>query len=305
MLVYIKLLAATMFWGGTFTAGRIVSRDIPPFSAAFLRFFIATICLVYLVRKLEGRLPEINSGQIIQVILLGLTGVFAYNVFFFTGLQTVEAGRAAVIVATNPILIALAAAFLFKESLGIFKMIGIVLSVSGAILAITRGEPLHLLDQVVTVGDLAIAGCVLSWAAYSILGKYSMSRLSPHAAVTYSCIAGTLALFVPAMNEGLFSYIHAAPVLVWGCLIYLGYFGTVLGFTWYYQAVKDIGPSKASVFINFVPLFAIAIGFVFLGESIDVTLIIGAFMVSSGVYLANKAGIKIRKSTDNSHKELV
>ena len=288
MLVYVKLLLATMFWGGTFTAGRIVSQHLPPFSAACLRFFIATLCLVYLVRKLEGGLPSINPGQVIQVVILGMAGVFAYNVFFFTGLQTVEAGRAAVIVATNPIFIALLAALLFKESLGIFKIMGILLSVSGAILAITRGHPFHLLSEVVSMGDLAIAGCVLSWAAYSILGKYSMSRLSPQAAVTYSCIAGTLALFVPAMGEGLFTFVRTVPLVVWGCLVYLGYFGTVLGFTWYYQAVKSIGPSRASLFINFVPLFAIVIGFILLGESVDLSLIIGGLMVSSGVYLANR-----------------
>lgn len=288
MLVYIKLLLATMFWGGTFTAGRIVSKHMPPFSAAFLRFLIATVCLVYLVRKLEGGLPRINPGQVVQVILLGLTGVFAYNVFFFTGLQTVEAGRAAVIVATNPIFISLLAAMLFKEPITVFKVMGIVLSVFGAILAITRGYPLHLLNEAVSMGDLAIAGCVASWAAYSILGKYSMSRLSPQAAVTFSCIAGTLALFIPALKEGLFSFIPAVPLIVWACLLYLGYFGTVLGFTWYYQAVKSIGPSKASIFINFVPLFAIVIGFIFLNESIDISLIIGAVMFSSGVYIANR-----------------
>ncbi len=292
MLVYVKLLLATMFWGGTFTAGRIVSQHMPPFSAAFFRFLIATFCLVYLVRKLEGGLPRINSGQVVQVILLGLTGVFAYNFFFFTGLQTVEAGRAAVIVATNPIFISILAALLFKESLGVFKVIGIFLSVSGAILAITRGHPFHLLNEVISMGDLAIAGCVASWAAYSILGKYSMSRLSPQAAVTYSCIAGTLALFIPAMGEGLFSFILTVPLIVWGCMIYLGYFGTVLGFTWYYQAVKNIGPSRASVFINFVPLFAIVIGFVLLREPVDPSLIIGALMVSSGVYIANRTRLR-------------
>ena len=282
-----------MFWGGTFSAGRVVSQHLPPFSASFLRFFIATVCLVYLVRKMEGRLPKINSGQIVQVIFLGLTGVFAYNAFFFTGLQTVEAGRAAVIVATNPIFIALLAALLFRDPLGLSRVFGILLSVFGAVLAITRGHPLHVLDQMISLGDLAIAGCVASWAAYSILGKYSMARLTPQAAVTYSCIAGTLALLIPAVGEGLLVSIIDIPLSVWGCLIYLGYFGTVLGFTWYYQAVKEIGPARASLFINFVPLFAIAAGYIFLQEAVDISLVIGAVMVSSGVYLANRTRPKV------------
>nr|WP_045211380.1 DMT family transporter [Desulfonatronovibrio magnus] len=294
MLIYIKLILATMFWGGTFTAGRLVSQHVPPFSAAFLRFLIASACLVYLVRTLEGRLPGLDRGQFLQIFFLGMTGVFAYNVFFFYGLQTVEAGRAAVIVATNPIFIALLSALMFKESLGSLKIAGIFLSVSGAVLAITRGQPFHVLDQVISTGDLAIAGCVLSWAAYSIMGKYSMSRLSPHSAVTFSCITGTVALFPPAVHEGLFQYVTTAPFAVWGCLAYLGYFGTVLGFTWYYEAVKSIGPSRASVFINFVPLFAVFIGFIILKESLDYSLLAGAVMVSCGVYLANRQSFKTK-----------
>ncbi|MFW5730280.1 MAG: DMT family transporter [Desulfonatronovibrionaceae bacterium] len=302
MLIYFKLLLTAMFWGGTFAAGRIVSQHLSPYSAAFLRFCIASACLLYLVRKFEGSLPRVNRFQVIQVILLGMTGVFAYNVFFFTGLQTVQAGRAAVIVATNPIFIALLAALLFKEKLSVYKISGILLSVSGAVLAITRGQPFHLLSQVISPGDLAIAGCVASWAVYSILGKYSMTSLSPHAAVAYSCVAGTLALFFPAASQDLFTNITSLPLTVWGCLIYLGYFGTVLGFTWYYQGVKSIGPSRASVFINFVPLFAIAGGFLVLGEPVDPSLIAGAAMVSTGVYLTNRA-IRSRKNLPKTGTE--
>lgn len=290
MKTYLKLLCTSMFWGGTFVAGRLVSRELPPFSAAFLRFAIASICLVVLVRIYEGGLPRLHGRQFLPIFVLGMSGIFAYNVLFFTGLQTVEAGRAAVIVATNPIFIALLAALFFKEALGLARVIGIALSVCGAVLAITGGHPLALFNQVLTWGDLAIFGCVASWVTYLLVGKVMMQNLSPHAAVTYSCLVGTALLLPFALAEGLITHLQLIPWTLWVALLYLGMFGTVLGFTWFYQGVKEIGPSRAAVFINFVPIWAILSGFLILGESLDLTLILGAAMVSSGVYLTNSKG---------------
>ncbi len=129
MLVYVKLILTAIFWGGTFIAGRVVAKDVGPFSAAFFRFFIASIFLVLFTYKIEGKLPVLKKGQIFPVFLLGMTGVFLYNVFFFKGLKIIHAGRAAVIIAGNPILITLFSAYFFKEKLSLIKVIGIILSV--------------------------------------------------------------------------------------------------------------------------------------------------------------------------------
>lgn len=277
-----------MFWGGTFVAGRVVAQHVPPFSAAFLRFAIASACLVILVRIYEGGLPKLHRNQLLPVLILGLSGIFAYNVLFFIGLKSVVAGRAAIIVATNPIFVAVLAAMIFKEALGSKRILGIVLSVCGAVLAITDGNPLALLSQAVSWGDLAMFGCVASWVTYLLVGKVMMKNLSPHAAVTYSCLVGTILLLPFSLGEGLPHYLLSSPWFVWLALIYLGVFGTVLGFTWFYQGVKDIGPSRAAVFINFVPVWAIISGFLVLSEPLCPALVLGAIMVGSGVYLTNQ-----------------
>jgi drug/metabolite transporter (DMT)-like permease len=81
-LIYVKLLLTAVFWGGTFIAGRAIAGSVEPFSAAFLRFAIASILLVLLTLRTEGRLPALGRGQIFPLILAGMTGVFAYNAFF-------------------------------------------------------------------------------------------------------------------------------------------------------------------------------------------------------------------------------
>jgi drug/metabolite transporter (DMT)-like permease len=74
----------------------------------------------------------------------------------------------------------------------------------------------------------------------------------------------------------------------WLSIVYLGIFGTCLGFVWYYEGIKQIGPAKSAVFINFVPISAVIMSFFLLGETVDASLLIGAALVLSGIYLTNR-----------------
>lgn len=286
-LTYIKLLLTAIFWGGTFIAARAIANHIDAFSAAFLRFTIASATLLAVVWKMNGGLPKLHKNQILPIFLLGMTGIFAYNFCFFKGLQFIGAGRAALIVATNPIFITLLAAVFFREKLSWTRMFGIVLSVFGAVVVITRGSLSAILNNPLGQGELYIFGCVLSWVAYSLIGKRLMNNLSPLIAVSYSSVVGTIALFIPAYFHGVLQHLSHYSALDWTALAYLGLFGTVLGFLWYYQGIKSIGPSKASQFINFVPISAIILAYFILDEAMTFSLFAGAVLVITGVYLTN------------------
>ncbi|UCF64768.1 MAG: DMT family transporter, partial [bacterium] len=93
--VRLKLFLTAIFWGGTFIAGRIVTRHMGPFSAAFLRFLIATIFLFLMIWKTERKISLLSYRQFLLLALLGISGIFAYNYFFFSGLKLIHAGRAA------------------------------------------------------------------------------------------------------------------------------------------------------------------------------------------------------------------
>jgi drug/metabolite transporter (DMT)-like permease len=287
MIIYLKLILMAFFWGGTFVVGRTLAQTVGPFAAAFFRFVFASIFLVLLLRRAEGRLTWPEKSQIIPVIFLGLTGALLYNFFFLKGLKIIEAGRASVIIANNPIIIALFSAYFFKERLNLVKVIGIIISVGGAIVVISRGRVFEVFQGGLGLGEVYIFCCVASWVAFSLVGKTVMDDLSPLRSVTCTSVAGTLFLAPPAFLEGGFGFLDYAPV-EWAMIFYLGFFGTVLGFLWYYQGIQKIGPTRAGLFINFVPISAILLAFIFLGEPITVSLLAGTVMVSSGVYLTNR-----------------
>lgn len=292
---YIKLFLTAFFWGGTFIAGKMIAGTVHPFCASFLRFAIASFFLIVLTRRIHGTLPVPCVKQIGWILVLGATGVFAYNFFFFTGLGYINAGRASLIIATNPILISLFSTILFKEKMNPVKIIGLILSVTGAMVVISNGDLSTVARLNFGKGEILIGGCVLSWVTYSLIGRIVMNGLPPVAAVCYSSIAGTVFLSIPAVYYNIGKDILQYRSLDWLSLFYLGFFGTVLGFWWYYEGIEKIGPAKASVFINFVPVSAIILSFFILNESISLSLLSGGIMVISGVYLTNASTIILNR----------
>ncbi len=291
--VYIKLVFVALFWGGTFTAGRIVTHALPGLQMipAAGRFAVACLLLLPLAYKLEGGLPRLTRAQLLATFSLGATGIFLYNICFFAALARMPAGRSALFVALNPIVTALALALFFRERLGIGKWLGIAIAFIGAAIIITRGDllgALHDLSQSIGAGELLMFCAISAWAAYTIIGRHALKGLSPVAATTYAALWGLLLLAGGAAFE--WPALDAARITwqVIAAIVYLGAFGTVIGFIWYYEGIKAIGPARTAVFNNLVPVFGIALGALLLREPILISMLVGGVLVIIGVSLANR-----------------
>jgi drug/metabolite transporter (DMT)-like permease len=290
-LVYAKLVFVTLFWGGTFIAGRFLAQSVPLLTAATGRFAVAVVLLLVLAWKKEGGLPRLDKSQLIGTAALGLTGIFLYNACFFAALARMPAGRTALFVALNPIVTALASAVLFRERLGAVKWLGIVIALSGATIIITRGDlagVLHDVSQSIGAGELLMFCAITSWAAYTLIGRSMLKGLTPIAATTYAAMWGLAFLAAGAAFE--FSSVDWSKFgwQVWAAIFYLGAFGTVIGFVWYYEGVKAIGPSRTAVFNNLVPAFGITLAALLLGEPILVSMVAGGVLAVIGVTLTNR-----------------
>jgi drug/metabolite transporter (DMT)-like permease len=289
--VYVKLVFVALFWGGTFIAGRILAQAVPHMIAASGRFAVACLLLLPLAYKLEGGLPKLNRSQLMATFALGVTGIFIYNLCFFAALSRLPAGRTALFVALNPIVTALALAVLFRERLSGRKWAGIATAFVGAAIIITRGDPMsavHDISQSIGTGELLMFCAISGWAAYTIIGRHALKGLSPIAATTYASLWGLLllscgaALELPSLDTSRFTWQVVAAI------IYLGAFGTVIGFIWYYEGVKAIGPARTAVFNNLVPVFGITLSALLLQEPILISMAIGGALVIAGVTLTNR-----------------
>ena len=288
---YLFLTMAALFWGGTFVAGRQLAPLLDPLPAAFLRFLLASLLLLGWVLHEQRKLTAITMRQLFAVSLLGLTGVFAYNLFFFAGLHTVEAGRASLIIAANPVIIALASSWLFRDHLGLVRGLGIVVSVSGAMVVIGRGDIPALLESGIGTGEWYMLGCVFSWVAYTLIGKRVLHGMSALLAVCYSSVSGTLLLGLAVFAQGGIPLQALTNPEVWLYIGYLAIFGTVLAFVWFYKGVHALGPARAGQFINLVPVSGVCLGALLLGEPLTRSLLFGGLLVLFGLWLTNRRGL--------------
>ncbi|MYN01132.1 EamA family transporter [Pseudoduganella sp. DS3] len=290
-MIYLKLIACTLIWGGTFIAGHIVSNALPPLTAAAIRFSIAGALLLVLAWQREGGLPRLSMQQLGATAALGLTGIFLYNFCFFSALGQMEASRSALFIAINPIVTALAAAAVLRERLTWRKWAGIGIAFVGAALLITRGEPLaamHDISQSIGVGELMMLGAVTCWAAYTLVGRAALKGLTPIAATTYASLWGLGFLLLASARELPGVAWTSLGWQVWASVTYLGAFGTVVAFVWWYEGVKALGPARTAVFNNLVPVFGVSLAAVMLGEQVLASMVAGGLLVAAGVTITNR-----------------
>lgn len=287
--VYLKLVAAMLSWGGTWVAGRVVAQAVgTPIAAAAARFTLAALVLgAVLLAKGE----PIGAGSLQRawrpILGLALTGVFFYNLCFFYGLKHVEAGRGALVVALNPVVVATLAWWLGGERARPPAVLGAVLAFVGCLTVIGNGDPLALLAGRIGLGEVLLLGCVVCWTAYTFVGRRATRLVSALAATFWSCVLGAVLLWAAALATGGIDWAQWSPS-VWAAVAFLGVFGTAIGFTWYTDAVRVLGAARAAMFINLVPLAAVLMAALALGEAFPPSVALGGAAVLAGVWLTTR-----------------
>ncbi|KWO14728.1 hypothetical protein WM27_30130 [Burkholderia ubonensis] len=291
--IYVKLTLVALFWGGTFIAGRVLAASLPATTAATGRFAIAALLLAGLTWKVEGRLPRLSGRQLLATFALGVTGIFLYNLCFFAALARMPAGRTALFVALNPIATAILLSAVFRERLAPSRWAGIALALFGALVVISRGQLVMVvtdLHSTFGAGERYMLCAVVSWAAYTVIGRYALDGLSPLVSTTYATLWGLVLLIGASLLD---THAGATAPLTWqtvGAMSYLGAVGTVVAFVWYSQGIRALGPARTAVFTNLVPVFGVLLSVVLLGESLTSSMLAGGVLVIAGVMLTNRVG---------------
>lgn len=286
--VTIELVLCMALWGGSWIAGRVVGETIEALPAAFLRYVIASITLVAMVRVAHGRIPRLPRALVGRVVFLGATGILGYSTFFFEGLRHIPAARAALVVACTPVAISVVSAVVYREHFGPLRVLGTLTALAGVSIVIAGGDPRTLLQGGFGHGDLMILGCVVSWTSYSIGGRAVMRTLDPLSSVMWSAIAGTLLMLPLAVLLGIGEAVRDARPIDWANLVFLGAGATAVAYLWYYRAIAVAGPSRTAVFINTVPVFATIGAWWLLDEAVGPSLLVGGAMVVSGVAMTHR-----------------
>ncbi len=285
---YVRLVAVPAIWGGTFIAGRIVALAVPAAVGALLRYLVAVVALLAAARWLEGGLPRLTRRQALGTLLLGATGIYAYNLFFLGALARLPASRTSLIIALNPIVTIAAASLLMGERLSPRRWLGVAVALAGVWIVVSRGDVWAVAAGALGPGEWLMFGGVCAWAAYTLIGRRVLAGLTPLAATTYASLWGT-ALLAATAAPALASLEIAAltgPVVL--SVLYLGVLGTAVAFVWYYQAVQRLGAARTVIFNNLVPVFGATFGVLLLDEPLLPSMVVGGLVAVGGVMLVTR-----------------
>lgn len=281
--IYLIMILVPLIWSSNFIIGKVLIRDLPPFTITCARFGVSLVILM-IILKAGGLLRRPGRDLILPLVLLGLSGVFAFNTVLYIGLKYTTAVNSTIINAFSPISVAIVSSFWLGDRLAARQLAGLLLSFLGVAVIAARGSTGVLLSLSFNPGDVMVFLDTLVWAFYTVLGKKVMARLTPLETTAYANLAGVLFL-LPAM---FLEWGGTAPAFGQGQvlgLIYLGIFASVLAFLGWNKGVLEIGPARAAAFYNLIPVYAALLAFIFLGENLFFYHLAGGLMVLSGVCL--------------------
>lgn len=276
--------AIAFSWGGTWVVAKAAVLTVPPLELSAIRFAIVAVVLIAACRVM--RIP-LGTRHLGAVVLAGVAGIGGYNALVFVALTTAPASDGALIVPTMvPVLTALVAISI-GERLTRAKIAGFAVSSAGAALVIAGAQGIggsFSADRL--VADLMTLGGALCWAVYGVAGRVAMRDRSPAAQVALTSLVGAAALFPLGFLEHGYADVPAWPFDAWLGIGYLVAFGTIVGFVLFYWAVRRFGAGIGAMSSYMVPVAALLLAFVFLGERPDPLQLVGGAVILLGVRLA-------------------
>lgn len=283
------LILATLLWGGNFVIGRAVAGDIPPITLAFLRWCVAFIVFLPIAYSRVKREWHMIKANWPAVIVMAITGVACFNTLVYIGVYYTTSINASLMNSSTPIIIYILSFIFLKERLSKFQLIGTALSLAGVVFILSKGSLETLLSFSFNKGDLIVLIAVFCWGVYSLLVKQYAGRLPGYSTFLVTIALGVMMLLPFTIYELMTTSVE----IVWspstiGAILYVGIIASIVAFLSWNNGVVALGANKASIYLNFIPLFAAIFAVLFLDEDLLLAQLIGGLAVICGVLLANK-----------------
>ena len=286
--VTVLLVLTALFWAGNTVAGQLAVGHVRPFQLVFLRWImVASVLWALYGREVRAHWPVIRP-RLGALALLAFVGFTAFNILFYIASESTSAVNIGILQGAMPGLVLVGTVLAYRTRVTAVQIGGVVLTMIGVILIATRGDPASLLTEAVNRGDaLMLVACVL-YAAYTVALR-NRPAMPGAAFFTLLAVFAALTSLPPAIGEALLTEGYAAPTMQgWLVTLYVAIFPSCLAQLFFLRGVDAIGPGRAGVYINLVPVFAAFLAIVLLGQ--DFAWYHGAALVFvlGGVWLAQR-----------------
>lgn len=284
---YLVLIVAALCWGGNAVAGKLAVGHVSPMVLTFLRWVLAVSIIVAIsLPQLKRDWPVVKT-RLPYFFVLGAVGYTCFNAALYTALNYTSAINAAVIQAVIPMVIFIFNFVLFRTKVFAGQVIGFVLTIFGVALLASRGDLMSLVRLQFNPGDAIMLLAVLAYAIYTVILRWKP-------AVDWRTLmaipaAAALITSVPLMLWEVSKEIAIWPdAKGWVITVYTALFPSLVAQIFFIKGVETIGPNRAGLFINLIPVFGTFLSVLIIGETLHSYQIVALLLALGGIAVAER-----------------
>ena len=283
------LVLATFCWSGNFIVGKLATLyEIPPLTLNDFRWISVWFILVpFTYKEIFENLPYIKKNWLV-ISFMGVITISTFNSVVYFALNYTQVINAVLMLAAIPAATIVLSSLMKIEETNIFQLLGLVLSIIGIGSIISNGDIQKIIALDFNKGDIWMLVCVITWSLYSTLLKKNNFKFSQFTLIQLMVSVGILFLIPQFFYEksiGLELNFNKNFYLI---LIYVAIFPAIAAYYFWQKGVAIIGPNRASMFIQLMPLFSAIMAIIFFEEIFELYHFVGAIFILSGIYLSNK-----------------
>jgi len=283
------LILCALCWSGNFIVGKFATLyEVPPLTLNFFRWLIVWFILFPFTIKDILQNKELVKKKFLSLLIMSVTSISIFNSVVYYSLNFTQVLTGVLMISTIPVLIIFISNLFRVENISKFQIIGVILSMLGVLIIITKSDFYKLIHLDLNKGDLWLIVAMISWAVYSTMLKSFKSSLSSLSFIQIIVTIGLVFLF----PQFLFEYFSGQrinlniPVML--TIAYVVLFAGLGAYLLWNGAISIIGPSRSGVFLHLMPVFTSFMAIFLLNETLMNFHIIGAIIIIFGIYLSSK-----------------
>lgn len=284
---YVFLLLTMLGWAGNAIVGKFAVGHIGPLSLSGGRWTLALLLVVAISIPQIRRDWPVAKRHLPLLLGLGVVGFAAFNALLYTALTYTSAINCVIEQAGIPGIIFIANFVLFRTKVSIAQIIGFSLTLLGVGLTATNGSLSSIGGIELNIGDAMMLIAAFLYAAYTVALRWkpAIHWKTLMAAASLGAVLACMPLVAGEVAAGNFI---APDAIGWAAIVYTGLIPSLMAQVFYVKGVELIGPNRAGLFLNAVPIFGVLLSVVFLGEPLHDFHLVAIAMVLSGIVIAER-----------------
>lgn len=300
---YLLLTLAVLFWSGNFIIAKLVPAEFPPIGLSFWRLLGASVLMSFFSLPHLSKDWTLIKKNWLLISILSLSGVGLIDVLNYMGLQQSIALNAFLMSSIIPVLIMVFSFVIFREKISILQFFGVILSLTGVVIFVVRGDINTLLSFSINRGDILLFGSVSLYSLYSVVLR-KRPPIHPYVFLFIMFSISMITIFPFYIWETLTIRPVIFNVSSITAICYIIVFPASLAYLFYNRGVELLGANRAGLFLHLMPVFGSIMAILFLNETFRWYHTLGIVLIASGIYLATGIKVKHSKMKNSSKNKL-